>query len=176
MTMADVLAVTLVILGLLLTLPAVWLLMRALFPAAVARSRDRIASRPVVSFLAGIVPAAVLFGVSLALLGQAGPAGKAAGFVLFVGGVLLASLGLAGFATIVGERLPSAADEGRPWRGLVRGAACLELSFLLPVIGWFGLLPLAAVTALGAAVLAILSPGGGAPAPAPAADPVPGAA
>ncbi len=56
---------------------------------------------------------------------------------------------------------------------MVRGAVCLELSFLLPVIGWFGVLPLAALTALGAATLALLLPG--APAPGPVAAPAPAA-
>ena len=171
MTMADVLAVTLVLVGLLLTLPALWLLMRALFPAAVEGSRDRIARRPLVSFLVGLLPGALLFGGSLALLQQPAPAGKLVGFGLLVAGFLLAGVGLAGFAAIVGERLPSRADEGRPWRGILRGAACLELSFLIPVIGWFGLLPLATVTALGAALLAIASRAAASAAPAAPAAP-----
>lgn len=159
MVIADVLLGTLVVLGVLLALPSLWLLLRALFPSAVDRSRVRVGASPLLSFFVGLLPATLLFGLGLALLSKAGPAGKAAGFVLLVGGFLLAGLGFAGLSTVVGERLPSSADEGRPWRGLVRGAVCLELSFLLPFVGWFGILPLAAVTALGAATLALLAPG-----------------
>ena len=177
MTMADVFSVTFILAGLMITLPALWLLLRALFPGAVGRSRDRIAARPVACFLLGLLPAALLFGGAAVLANVAGPAGKAAAFLLFVAGVLLAGVGLAGFSAVVGERLPSAADEGRPWRGLVRGAVCLELSFLLPFIGWFGVLPLAMVTGLGAAVLALAAPGGPAPAPSPSLPaPAPSAA
>lgn len=169
MTMADVLLGTLVVLGLLVTLPSLWLLLRALLPGAVERSRGRVLRSPGLCFLAGLVPAAVLFGVSLALLQKGGPPLKVAGFLLLVTGFLVAGTGLAGIAALVGERLPSREDEGRPWRGLVRGAVCLELSFLLPIVGWFGFLPLALVTAVGAAVLASFSGGEAAAAPAPAA-------
>jgi hypothetical protein len=168
MTMADVLAVALVILGLMATLPAQWLLARALLPGAVDRARERLVSRPILCVLAGLVPAALGIGVALALLGQGGPPLKLLGFVLFAGTILVAAVGMAGLATAVGERLPSAADAGRPWRGLVRGAVCLELAFLVPFIGWFGLLPIALAAALGAAVLSLA-----AAAAAPPASPAP---
>jgi len=153
MTMADVLAVTLTILGILVTLPSLWLLLRALFPAVVERSRDRVGARPVASFLVGLVPAALLFGGGLALLSAPPPGLKALGLALLLLGFLLAGIGFAALSTLVGERLPGREDEGRPWRPLLRGAACLELSFLFPFLGWFGILPLVLVTALGAAIL-----------------------
>lgn len=164
--MADVFTVTFLILGMLITLPALWLLMGALFPAAVERSRGRLASTPVRCFLAGLLPALV----AVALMALPNPGAKGIGFLLFLVLVLVAGVGLAGLSTIVGERLPSRADEGRPWRGLVRGAVCLELSFLLPFLGWLGILPVVLVTGLGAACLALLSsPAATASAPAPAA-------
>jgi hypothetical protein len=142
----------------MITLPALWLLMRALFPGAVGRSRDRIASNPVACFFLGLLPAGLLFGGAAVLANVGGAGGKAVAFLLIVAGVLLGGVGLAGFSAVVGDRLPSAADAGRPWRGLVRGAVCLELSFLLPFIGWFGVLPIALTTGLGAAVLSLVAP------------------
>ncbi len=176
MTMADVLTGTLIVLGFLVTLPALWLLLRALFPAAVGRGRDRIAAAPIRCFFLGLLGVVLLVGI-VAVLNLAGPPGKALGVLAIVAGVLLAGVGLSGFSAIVGERLPSTADEGRPWRGMVRGAVCLELSFLLPVIGWFGVLPIALLTGLGAAAMALASPGDPRPLPAPApAAPAPTAA
>jgi hypothetical protein len=174
MTMADVLTVTLVILGVLITLPASWLLLRALFPAAVERSRARIEAHPLTCFAVGLVPAALLFVGGVALL-QAAPGGvKALGLLLLLGGFLLAGTGFAAFSLLVGGRLPGREDEGRPWRPLVRGAVCLELSFLFPVLGWFGLLPLLGVTALGAALLGLAAGASRAPAAAaPSPGPVP---
>ncbi len=156
MTMADVLSVTLILLGFLLTIPALWLFLRTLFPGAVARSREALTAAPGRCFLAGLLPAVVLLAGSLVALNQGGPPVKFLGLVLFSGGFLLAGVGLAALAAVVGDRLPSPADAGRPWRGQVRGAVCMELAFLLPVVGWFGLLPLAAVTCTGAACVALL--------------------
>ena len=178
MTMADVLTVTLIILGLLITLPALWLLLRALFPEPVDRSRARIAAAPVACFFLGLVPVLILFVGGGALLQKGGPGLKLVGFLFLLSGFLLGGIGLAGLSTMVGERLPSLSDEGRPWRGLVRGAVCMELAFLLPLVGWFGLLPLALVAGMGAALLGLLAPDSGTPAkdaPSPAA-PVPSAA
>ena len=166
--MADVLAIALSIVGTLLTLPALWLLLRALFPAAVEGGRERLRLRPVVSFLVGLVVTGLLVGGGLVLANAPNPGGKALGFVFLVAWFLLAGVGFASFALLVGERLPGREDEGRPWRPLLRGAACLELSFLFPLLGWFGVLPIAAAAATGAAAMA-LAGRGAAPAPTPEA-------
>ena len=162
--MADVLTVTLVILGLLVALPSFWLLLRALFPAPVESSRERIVDRPVLCFAAGLVPSAVLLFAGLLLLQKAPGGWKGLGLPLLLALFLLGGLGLAGLSAAVGGRLPSPGDEGRPWRGVVRGAVCLELAFLIPVLGWFGLLPLVSVAAVGAALLSLIA---GSPSPSP---------
>ena len=153
MTMADVLSVTLIILGLLATLPALWLFLRALFPASVERAMGRLEGSPGTCFLAGLLPWVVLFVGGVALLSKGGPPLKFAGFVLLSAGFVVEGIGLAALSAILGARLPSAADAGRPWRGLVRGAVCMELAFLLPFVGWFALMPLVSVAAVGAALL-----------------------
>ena len=166
--MADVLAVALSIVGTLLTLPALWLLLRALFPAAVEGGRERLRQRPVVSFFVGLLVTGLLVGGGLVLANAPNPGGKALGFVFLVAWFLLAGVGFASFSLLVGERLPGREDEGRPWRPLLRGAACLELSFLFPLLGWFGVLPIAAAAAAGAASLSLASRRA-APAPSAAA-------
>jgi hypothetical protein len=171
MTMADVLAVTLVILGLLVTLPALWLFLRALFPGAVARGRARLETSPGVCFLAGLLPWALFFLAGLALLSKGAPPLKFLGFLMVAAGIVVEGIGLAALSTLVGDRLPSTADEGKPWRGLVRGAVCMELAFLLPFVGWFGIMPLASVAAVGAALLGSSSRGEGSPAGAAPATP-----
>jgi hypothetical protein len=170
MTMADVLSVTLIILGLLVTLPALWLFLRALFPASVERARGRLEGSPGTCFLAGLLPWLVLFAGGVALLSKGPPPLKFVGFVLVSAGFVVEGVGLAALSSILGARLPSAADAGRPWRGLVRGAVCMELAFLLPFVGWFALMPLVSVSAVGAALLAAASREDAAPpAAAPAA-------
>jgi len=166
MTMADVLLGTLVVLGLLVTLPALWLFLRALFPAAVARAAGRLEGSPGTCFLAGLLPWALLFVGGVALLSKGPPPLKLVGFGLVSAGFVVEGIGLAAVSGILGARLPSDADAGRPWRGLVRGAVCMELAFLLPFVGWFALMPLVSVTAVGAALLAAASREAAAPAAA----------
>ena len=68
--------------------------------------------------------------------------------------VVLGLLGSSGLSQRVGIGLPSLVDERQPWRRVLRGGIVLVLTFLLPFVGWFFLLPLTLISGLGAAVLA----------------------
>ena len=60
-----------------------------------------------------------------------------------------------------------------PWRATVRGGVALELMFLVPVVGWVVLFPLAVVIGSGATTLTFLGRAPRSPAeppPLPAAD------
>jgi hypothetical protein len=71
--------------------------------------------------------------------------------------VLHASAGVSGFATCIGRRLRSPADDARPWRATLRGGIVLELSYLLPVAGWFVILPISTIIGSGASALSLLN-------------------
>ena len=70
--------------------------------------------------------------------------------------ILFASNGIAGLATVVGQRLPSPGDAERPWNATIRGGIVLELAFLLPFLGWFVLLPVSLLIGAGATVRSIV--------------------
>ena len=57
----------------------------------------------------------------------------------------------------IGERLASPADAARPWKATLRGGIVLELSYLLPVLGWFVILPLSIIIGCGAATLSLIN-------------------
>ena len=63
---------------------------------------------------------------------------------------------MAGLATVVGERLPSPADAQCPWKATIRGGIVLELSYLLPFLGWFVLLPVSIIIGAGATTRALI--------------------
>jgi hypothetical protein len=67
-----------------------------------------------------------------------------------------ASVGVAGLATSIGERLASPADTGQAWRATLRGSVVLVLTYLLPVLGWFVIIPASFIVGSGSAVLSIL--------------------
>ncbi len=68
-------------------------------------------------------------------------------------------MGSAGLGDRIGVGLPSAGDATQPWRRLLRGGTVLSLTFLLPIVGWVGVLPWTLVSGVGAAVLAMRAHG-----------------
>lgn len=156
MIMADVLTWFLIILGTLLVLGANWIGAFALFPGLVERSAQRYGRRPVAATLLGLVVGVPVFVVGLGVI-------KAIGHplvgVLITGALmvpfLLALAGSAGLALRIGAGMPAPIDAAQPWRRVLRGSVVLGLTFLMPILGWFVLLPWALVSGLGAALMAL---------------------
>ena len=155
MLMADTMAVFFVILGMLLAFPGLWLLCRGLWPNTVELARARCRQGLWSSFLAGVVITFLMVVSTIVLVNRLGSVGKIAGVVLVCVYLLHAHTGVAGFATAIGERLASPVDEARPWRATLRGGLVLELAYLLPVLGWLGILPLSIIIGSGASTLAL---------------------
>ena len=156
MIMADVLKYFLSILGGLLIFIAYWLAAEALFPTLVERARDQY-RRPWKLTFAGLAMCAPVLGLALAAskIGDRNPLMNIAAFIL-LGIVVFGGLaGSAGFAKRIGAGLPSPLDETQPWRRVLRGGIVLELTFLLPFIGWIGLPIWTLVTGFAALVFAI---------------------
>ena len=181
MLFADVLAIALSIAGFLLSLQGLWLLCRALWPARVAEAAGRCEHERVMCFLAGAGVTAGFFVVS-AVAGKLGTAGQLVAFALGLVYLVYAGVGMAGFVTHIGQRLASPADADRPWKATIRGGVALELACLIPVVGWFGLLPVSFVIGSGATTLSLLRrrrpspqvlPGAYASYAAPTANPTP---
>ncbi|HSB28988.1 MAG TPA: hypothetical protein VLE19_14075, partial [Pyrinomonadaceae bacterium] len=86
-----------------------------------------------------------------------GPAGKITGIGMVCLYMLQAHTGVSGLVTAIGRRLPSALDEQSPWRATLRGGVALELTYLLPILGWFVVLPASIIIGTGAINVALLS-------------------
>jgi hypothetical protein len=155
--MADVLKIVFLILGTLIVLVSYWLAAAALFPRTVARARVVYSERPVRATLIGVVVGGPSVLVGLALLNAPNGAAKLLGVLVVSTQVLLGLVGSAGLGERIGAGLPSAGDEGHAWRRVLRGGTVLSLTFLLPIIGWFGVLPWALTSGVGAALMAIRS-------------------
>jgi hypothetical protein len=81
-------------------------------------------------------------------------AAKLVGALVLSVPILLALGGSGGFALRIGAGLALPLDEQAPWRRVLRGGTVLALCFLLPLVGWFLVLPWALVSGVGAAILA----------------------
>ena len=158
MLMADTMAIFFVILGLLLAFPGLWVLCRGLWPRAVAKAAAVCGKGLIKPFLAGLPLTAVMIFVA-AVLGNLGPAGKIAAVATVCLYLMIANCGVAGLVTVVGERLAGPAgniDSQQPWRATLRGGVALGLASLLPILGWFVILPAALIIGSGANLLSLL--------------------
>ncbi|HYE98491.1 MAG TPA: hypothetical protein VEJ18_06235 [Planctomycetota bacterium] len=150
MTMADVFAITLFFVGLVLVLPAVWLLFGALWPGLVGRAQARIPAAPMKTFFAGLGVAALMTAVVVGLSALNVPV---LALVAFAASLGWSFVGVAALARHLGTRLSSTAEA--PWRASVRGGVVLALSFLVPFLGWILLFPIALVLGCGATALGL---------------------
>ena len=158
MLMADTMAIFFVILGLLLAFPGLWVLCRGLWPRAVARAAAVCGKGLIKPFLAGL-PLTAMMIFAAAALGNLGPAGKIAAVATVCFYMMVANCGVAGLVTVVGERLAGHSgdiDSQQPWRATLRGGVALGLASLLPILGWFVILPAAVIIGCGANLLSFL--------------------
>jgi len=153
MFLGDITAIALGVIGFLLSLQGLWLLCRALWPTRVERAAECCRRSGVASFFVGIPITLVVVLFAIFIGRRGGTPGQLAAWV--IGGIffIYAGTGMSGLVTFIGERLASPVDSIRPWRSTIRGGVVFELACLIPVIGWFVLLPIGLILGAGAATL-----------------------
>lgn len=152
MTMADVLTVVFLFVGLFLALPAYWLTARSLWPRMHEGAARAFREIPIRAAFAGLGVATVAAIVAAVLVNITPALG-----LLFIGGAVgFALAGTGGLATRIGEGLRAPADFGRDWRLTLKGGVAMELAFLVPILGWFLILPIVLVSGAGAATIALM--------------------
>jgi hypothetical protein len=161
MIMADTLAIFLVVVGFLLALPGLWLLCRGLWPEAVTATAEDCRRGLLFPFLVGLPITVAAFFTTVAASKALGPASGFASVGVVCLFVIFASVGIAGLTTSIGAKLPSPADIDRPWQATIRGSVVLELAFLLPILGWFVILPSALIIGSGSACRMLVKKLGG---------------
>jgi hypothetical protein len=153
MNTADVYKILYILLGFYAVHVSYWLLAAGLFPALVRRECDNYGSHPVKTIVVGLLTFGPIQLLGWALTQAPNPAVKIFGTTILLLSALLAFVGSAGLAMRIGEGLKAEIDERSPWRRTFRGALVLGLSFNLPLIGWFVVLPLTLISGFGAFVL-----------------------
>lgn len=166
----TLIAIFLIHVGFLIAFPALWLTWRAVAPGWIAAAERAVGGRPVLTPVVGAIVAGVWFTVSVGLSAAPAALAKFAGVIGFLTLGLYAMAGVSAFASHLGRKLPSPADADRPWKATLRGGIALELTWVLPLLGWFILLPLSLIEGAGAATLGLLGAAAGR-APAPPVEP-----
>lgn len=111
--------------------------------------------KPKKCFLSGLGMAILAF-IALNLVSNPFPLIKLAGTALSLlsGGVLV--IGGAGIASLLGARIGEMSGAKTSFGMLARGSLVHSFAMLFPLLGWFLMLPLSIVFALGSGVLAVL--------------------
>lgn len=144
-TIGDVMGIVAFLTGLGGTAWAMTVTMGLLFPEQSARASASAKG----AFKRGLLP--LVGGVAgVLLLGAPLPLGKLLGWILILGVLALAALGLSGLSRIAARRIAALSPEMAEYPAFLRGAGFLVAASLLPVLGWFLFAPAAFVVALGA--------------------------
>jgi hypothetical protein len=151
MNLADVFTFLFIILGFVIVYISYWLLAAGLFPGFVGRCAETLGRAPIKTTIVGGLTLAPLIIVGFVISNKSPhTAGKIAGLAIVIFAALAALLGSAGVALRIGQGLKSLRDETEPWRRVLRGGIVLALTFVLPFIGTFVVMPLAFISGFGA--------------------------
>ena len=136
--------------GVILVVTAYYTLGAAIAPRITERGRVRFGNRPWLPVLIGLGLSVPWVAAALVLLNL--PAGglKFAGAALGCLWVLLALIGGSGIAQHVGHGSNSGPVT---WMQTARGGLLLSLTWILPLVGWLGMLPLTLAAGIGCLVM-----------------------
>ena len=155
--MSDIIRLLLVVILLTIGLAAYFLVVSALFPQRIAKTKSMIQSVPARSFGIGVVNFVFFAVIAVVLFSMAentGPFIKVlltipATIILACLGIVL-SMGLAGMANSIDERI---FPDLSMWKQTLWGTVCLSLACALPFVGWFLLFPYVGFAGIGAVIL-----------------------
>lgn len=150
-TTATVYTFLFIHLGVILVVTAYYALSAALAPGLTERARQRFARRPWLPVIVGLVVSGPWVLTSIVLM-QTGIAGIA--FLGAVLGCLWLLCGLIGGAAIA-QHVGGRGSSSLSLADTVRGGLLLSLTWVLPLIGWLGMLPLTLAAGVGCLILGL---------------------
>ncbi|HVG38000.1 MAG TPA: hypothetical protein VM870_01865 [Pyrinomonadaceae bacterium] len=158
MLMADTMAIFFSVLGSMLALIGLWLLCQGLWPEKVARASERGERSFFKPFLVGLPLTAFAITLIIAAANLLGPLGQTLAIAMFCLLMCYIHVGVAGVAHRLGRRLAPAQEAEPLWRTTARGGIVLVLAYLLPIIGWFFILPITFIIGCGLTTLSLRPP------------------
>ena len=153
MIVADILMWFFLIVGTYIVFNSYWLATQGLFPQFVDQCRERIRSAPVRRFFFGLGLTVPIAALGIAMLNAPKAGLKFGGAAILIVLFLIGLCGATGIASQIGTGLSQTGDEDQSWQRVLRGGGVLGLTFILPLAGWFLILPLTLMMGLGAAVI-----------------------
>ena len=155
--MADISAIFFILLIISIAFPAMLATWWLLFPNLISRAQTRVEKTLSRTFWLGLV---IVIGLAIPIIVLMalpfGPA-KFFGWILLAVSLTLSSIGSAGIAAHLGERMKQAGNNYTPLNAFIRGAVILELGAFFPILGWLFVWPIMLITTFGATGFALLN-------------------
>jgi hypothetical protein len=157
MIIGDVLGTTFLVLAVCVSLWALLVGIALVFRESAASARGRLEARPGHALAVGALVGLVAGGLGTVFANLPNGLVKLIGWALLLGLTALAALGGGGMALLVGARIQDASPRLSPFGALGRGAGLLIAAGLVPLLGWFLVVPLSLLAALGAGASAVFA-------------------
>lgn len=155
--LGDVLGFLTALVGICFSTWAVTVGFTALFPRRSDIAHTHLVLHPVKSILSGLVVWLVLGSVALGIMNLPNPLLKLAGMLLLMALIGFTAVGASGLAKLLAERFQQLEPEMSDFASLSRGALVLVVAGILPLVGWFAVIPLVLAAGLGAGMKAVFS-------------------
>jgi hypothetical protein len=154
-TIGDSFAVVALLGGVCLSAWALIMAVALVFPGKAASGRERLVNKPWASFFVGMLLWASVGILSVGLLANPMPLAKLFGWVGILSLASIAAVGSAGLATLASERLSAMAPDATPYASLSKSAATIVIASLVPILGWFLIVPFLVFASTGAGIAAL---------------------
>lgn len=138
--------------GVILVATSYFTLGAALAPGLTERARRQFARRPWLPILVGLAISVPWVIAALVLINLAPAGAKFAGAVLGCLWVLSGLIGGAGIAQHIGG---GGSSDQESWVRTFRGGLFISLTWVLPLVGWLGMLPMTLAAGIGCLVLGV---------------------
>lgn len=155
-TIGDSFAIVALLGGICLSAWALIMAVALVFPGKARSARGRLVNKPWVSFVVGLLIWASVGVVSAGMLASPMPLAKLIGWMGILGLASIAAVGSAGLATLASERLRALAPDQTPYASLSKSAAYIVIAGLVPILGWFLIVPFLIFASTGAGTAALL--------------------
>lgn len=155
-TIGDSFAIVAILGGICLSAWAMILTLALVFPSKAVHARSRLVSKPWASLFVGILVWGTVGLVSFGLIASPMPPAKLLGWMIFLGLASIAAIGSAGLAFLASERLRELSPGLTPYSAMSMSAAVIVVSGLVPILGWFLIVPFLVLATTGAGLQALI--------------------
>lgn len=156
-TLGDNFAIVAIIAGICLSAWALIMSVALVFPAKADHARFRLVRKPWATSFIGFGLWLAVGTLSIAMLANPLPLAKLVGWMGILGLLSIAAIGMSGLATLASERLRTMAPDQTVYTSLSKSAAFIVIAGVVPILGWFLIVPLLIFASTGAGVVALVA-------------------